>query len=313
MIYFFQLEVSIISNNKEETHTSVVYTTDNGDCEKESKQEECPLLVESVGNSITVSVEENNSSVEEVTAKMSVVESFENSILENTQNYDSNDTKLVPDSFVVGSPQSNDVTYSVPENSFLESVQSINLSVTEIVPEISHNESKQNIGGSVTDITQKSELTSPQDTNVSVEKVAPLNCKAVKSLLKVSSDEKKTVGTKIIKTKDDHDEEKEIMRKTKENINRKSRPIMKYVDNNDELKIGEDDDNVNNWEDLFDESGQLQEKIMKEVCNFFTELFGYLPKHVFTMRWNKHKLHLTLYISLTLLFLYYFYYHLCKY
>lgn len=74
----------------------------------------------------------------------------------------------------------------------------------------------------------------------------------------------------IIKTpkkSSEHEQEKEIMRKTKEHINRKSRPIMKYVDDTaDTLKISKND-NVNNWEELFDDDGQLQEELFKEVSN----------------------------------------------
>ncbi|CAH0562227.1 unnamed protein product [Brassicogethes aeneus] len=71
---------------------------------------------------------------------------------------------------------------------------------------------------------------------------------------------------KMLKKKDEHDQEKEIMRKTKENINRKSKPIIKYVgDSNDTLKIGKDDENVNNWEDLFDDKGQLQDELFTEI------------------------------------------------
>ncbi|XP_019866359.2 uncharacterized protein LOC109595451 isoform X2 [Aethina tumida] len=70
---------------------------------------------------------------------------------------------------------------------------------------------------------------------------------------------------KVLNKKQEHDQEKEIMRKTKENINRKSKPIMKYVDdNNDTLKIGKTD-NVNNWEDLFDDEGQLQDELFTEI------------------------------------------------
>ncbi|XP_057656798.1 coiled-coil domain-containing protein R3HCC1L [Diorhabda carinulata] len=70
--------------------------------------------------------------------------------------------------------------------------------------------------------------------------------------------------TENAKLKNDLEEEKEIMRKTKENINRKTRPIMKYVDDsNHTLKIESND--VNNWEDLFDEDGQLQEDLLKEI------------------------------------------------
>lgn len=74
-----------------------------------------------------------------------------------------------------------------------------------------------------------------------------------------------TKEMKVSNTKNEHEQEKEIMRKTKENINRKTRPIMKYVDDtNDTLKIDKDD-SVNNWEDLFDDDGQIQEGLFTEV------------------------------------------------
>lgn len=63
----------------------------------------------------------------------------------------------------------------------------------------------------------------------------------------------------------EHEQEKEIMRKAKQNINRKTRPIIKYVDDdNDTLKIDRGD-NLNNWEDLFNDEGELQEDIFSEV------------------------------------------------
>uniref|UniRef100_A0A6P7FIX2 Uncharacterized protein LOC114329877 isoform X2 n=1 Tax=Diabrotica virgifera virgifera TaxID=50390 RepID=A0A6P7FIX2_DIAVI len=72
--------------------------------------------------------------------------------------------------------------------------------------------------------------------------------------------------TENVKVKNDLEEEKEIMRKAKENINRKTRPIIKYVDEaNDTLKIEKND--VNNWEDLFDEEGQIQEDLLKEIVH----------------------------------------------
>ncbi|XP_072401962.1 uncharacterized protein [Diabrotica undecimpunctata] len=72
--------------------------------------------------------------------------------------------------------------------------------------------------------------------------------------------------TENIKMKNDLEEEKEIMRKAKENINRKTRPIIKYVDEaNDTLKIEKND--VNNWEDLFDDEGQIQEDLLKEIVH----------------------------------------------
>lgn len=61
-----------------------------------------------------------------------------------------------------------------------------------------------------------------------------------------------------------HEQEKEIMRLTKEYINRKSKPIMKYVDDRiDTLKL--DNESVNNWEDLFDAEGEIQENLFTEV------------------------------------------------
>lgn len=90
-------------------------------------------------------------------------------------------------------------------------------------------------------------------------------------VIKISEVESKPakIETKKIrdsKKKCQHDEEIEIMRKTKENINRKTRPLMKYSDESDDLlKIGKQD-NVNNWEDLFDEEGQIQEELLTRVC-----------------------------------------------
>ncbi|EFA11165.2 hypothetical protein TcasGA2_TC004772 [Tribolium castaneum] len=64
-----------------------------------------------------------------------------------------------------------------------------------------------------------------------------------------------------------HEQEKEIMRMTKEYINRKTRPIMKYVDDsNDTLRIDKSD-SVNNWEDLFDDNGQIQEELLTEIVD----------------------------------------------
>ncbi|RZC34009.1 uncharacterized protein BDFB_000851, partial [Asbolus verrucosus] len=64
-----------------------------------------------------------------------------------------------------------------------------------------------------------------------------------------------------------HEQEKEIMRMTKEYINRKTRPIMKYVDDtNDTLKLSKND-SVNNWEDLFDDNGQIQENLLTEIVD----------------------------------------------
>lgn len=61
--------------------------------------------------------------------------------------------------------------------------------------------------------------------------------------------------------KTDHEEEVEIMRKTKEHINRKTRPIMKYVGElNNTLNIG--GDSVKSWEDLFDDEGEFKEELL---------------------------------------------------
>lgn len=71
----------------------------------------------------------------------------------------------------------------------------------------------------------------------------------------------KTLRIKITQKKTDHEEEVEIMRKTKEHINRKTRPIMKYVgESNDTLNIG--DDSIKSWEDLFDEEGEIKEELL---------------------------------------------------
>lgn len=52
-------------------------------------------------------------------------------------------------------------------------------------------------------------------------------------------------------------------------MNRKTRSIIKYVEERHEtLNIGTGD-NVNNWEDLFNDDGELQE-------DFFTEVWNYL-------------------------------------
>lgn len=80
----------------------------------------------------------------------------------------------------------------------------------------------------------------------------------------------------IIKTNkpdDEVDKEKEEMRRATEKINRKSRSIIKYIDSSDTLKIEIDakadgkpaTPNLTNWEDLFDENGELQEPYFGEV------------------------------------------------
>lgn len=61
--------------------------------------------------------------------------------------------------------------------------------------------------------------------------------------------------------KTDHEEELEIMRKTKEHINRKTRPIMKYVgESNDTLNI--EDESIKSWEDLLDDEGEVKEELL---------------------------------------------------
>lgn len=85
--------------------------------------------------------------------------------------------------------------------------------------------------------------------------------KSNKDVLKNQINKKKVSDNK-------HEQEKEIMRMTKEYINRKTRPIMKYVDDsNDTLRIDKND-SVNNWEDLFDDEGQIQEELLTEVIKY---------------------------------------------
>lgn len=79
----------------------------------------------------------------------------------------------------------------------------------------------------------------------------------------------------IITTKDDEiEKEKEEMRRASEKMNRKSKSIIKYVDNTDTLKIEIDSkpnktvkatENLTNWEDMFDECGELKEVYLEEV------------------------------------------------
>ncbi|CAH1999412.1 unnamed protein product [Acanthoscelides obtectus] len=73
------------------------------------------------------------------------------------------------------------------------------------------------------------------------------------------------VKEKDIKERTEHDEEKEIMRRTKENINRRIKPIMKYVEDADNTLCINKDENLNNWEDLFDDDGQLHENLVKQI------------------------------------------------
>lgn len=71
----------------------------------------------------------------------------------------------------------------------------------------------------------------------------------------------KNVSEQSKRQKTDREEEVEIMRKTKEHINRKTRPIMKYVgESNDTLKIEEN--NLTSWEDLFDDEGEFKEELL---------------------------------------------------
>lgn len=106
-------------------------------------------------------------------------------------------------------------------------------------------------------IDNKNELPCEQNSNLpkKIVNTSKSNLNQLKNTINLSEN---------VKLKNDLEEEKEIMRKTKENINRKTRPIMKYVDDsNNTLKIEGND--VNNWEDLFDDDGQLQEDLLKEI------------------------------------------------
>lgn len=106
----------------------------------------------------------------------------------------------------------------------------------------------------------KSDPPKPKKKEPEVIKISEVESAPVKSERKI--EQKKILSSN---KKCSHDEEIEIMRKTKENINRKTRPLMKYSDDSDDLlKIGKQD-NVNNWEDLFDDDGQLQEDLLTEV------------------------------------------------
>lgn len=67
------------------------------------------------------------------------------------------------------------------------------------------------------------------------------------------------------------------MRRACERMNRKSKSIIKYIDNSDTLKIDVDpktnktlkpSENLTNWEDMFDESGELKEVYLEEVGIF---------------------------------------------
>lgn len=79
----------------------------------------------------------------------------------------------------------------------------------------------------------------------------------------------------IITTKEDEiEKEKEEMRRASERMNRKSKSIIKYIDNTDTLKIEVDsksnkttktEQNLTNWEDMFDDEGELKEVYLEEV------------------------------------------------
>nr|CAI5855221.1 unnamed protein product [Callosobruchus analis] len=73
------------------------------------------------------------------------------------------------------------------------------------------------------------------------------------------------VHEKDVRKRTEHDEEKEIMKKTRENINRRIKPIMKYVEADNNTLCINKDDNLNNWEDLFSDDGQLHEDLVEEV------------------------------------------------
>ncbi|KAK9889215.1 hypothetical protein WA026_004493 [Henosepilachna vigintioctopunctata] len=94
------------------------------------------------------------------------------------------------------------------------------------------------------------------------------NAKIEKPDLRViTNPDVKAAKSNDTKNKCKHEEEKEIMRKAKENINRKTRPLMKYSDDSDDLLKIDKQDNVNSWEDLFDENGQLQEELLTEIVH----------------------------------------------
>lgn len=83
------------------------------------------------------------------------------------------------------------------------------------------------------------------------------------------------------KLEDEVDKEKAEMRRATEKINRKSRSIIKYIDNSDTLKIEVDarmsgkkvvppnTENLTNWEDMFDDEGELKEPYLDEVFFYF--------------------------------------------
>ncbi|XP_044766348.1 uncharacterized protein LOC123322442 isoform X2 [Coccinella septempunctata] len=112
------------------------------------------------------------------------------------------------------------------------------------------------------DKTKTIEISASKKKEPEVIKISEDGRKPTKSEIKIK--EKKNMESK---TKCQHDEEIEIMRKTKENINRKTRPLMKYSDDNDDLLRIDKQDNVNNWEDLFDDEGHIQDELLNEIVH----------------------------------------------
>lgn len=100
----------------------------------------------------------------------------------------------------------------------------------------------------------------------------------------INCDAKSELIINAKKVNDEVDKEKEEMRRATERINRKSRSIIKYIDNNDTLKIEIDSqgakknnglrngENLTNWEDMFDDDGELKEPYLDEVITFFSTI-----------------------------------------
>lgn len=81
-----------------------------------------------------------------------------------------------------------------------------------------------------------------------------------KTVKNISNTSHEIIRKKKDPQKTNHEEEVEIMRKTQEHINRKTRPIMKYLgESNDTLKI---DDGIKSWEDLLDDEGEVKEDLI---------------------------------------------------
>lgn len=109
-----------------------------------------------------------------------------------------------------------------------------------------------------------------EDCNLS----ASLSNEAERVALNFKQEPKNQLIIDAAKMEDETDKEKAEMRRATEKINRRSRSIMKYIDNNDILKIEIDtksnknttnEGNLTNWEDLFDDNGELQEPYFGEV------------------------------------------------